>query len=1292
MKSVKNVKQRFSNHLIAAVLSVAMMPIANAAPLDVSDQPLFLVANVPPNILLTIDDSGSMSWGYVPDGISGSDGQPEFHSSHFNPIYYDPDVTYPAPVDENGTKYTTSFTSAWINGYYHSRGSVDLSSSFRYMDEYDSDNGDISYSGLYNSGRRAYYYKFDDTNANCNTGSTHWANGLEDDNDCYTFVQLPTDAVQEQNFANWYSFYRTRSLATASAATLAFAQISGETRVGFQLLGNNYCGGFSNSCDNRWTPSGDTSPVDSRLRKFGGSHREGFYDWLARLPTGSGTPLRRAMERAGEYYSTDEPYEYDPGTTSTPMYACRQNYHIMMTDGIWNGSDPINSINDYDDSSHTLPDGVSYTGNLAPYDSSANETLADVALYYWARDLNTNAGLGASSALQYYPVSLDETVVFGGNSNILTAYWNPKNDPANWQHMVNFLVAVGLDTTLRTNPIQWQGDTYASDEITGNGYRPLASGNTNWPAAGSDNSPANVYDLWHAAINSRGQFFSADSPQEIVNAFSTIINRIQARQGSASNLSINTGSVTSDTQFYQSLFDSADWKGHLLSLPLSDGTGLANSGNGNLTCTNEQRGDVCPTLWDAGGVLTGGNYSDPQDPGRTITGTTAPNWSTGRVILTHDGNGGVPFRWASLSATQKTLLQNSGNSARGEATVEYLRGNRECEKSSSGTCSHDINNDATVDTADKLFRDRSSLLGDLVNSTTAYVGNPEHEYPDTFDDLLNNNTDPEHDYSTFAAASGKGERLNVVYVGSGDGMLHGFRTGRLDDTNNDNIIDLNDSFDHTNNDGREVLAYIPSQVYENLPRLTDDDYGLVTLPHRFYVDGKIDVVDTYFSGDNSWHSMLVSGLGAGGQGIFALDVTDPDNFSEADASSIVLWEFDDSDDSDLGNTMGKANTIRLHNGKFGVIVGNGYNNTKVDGNISTSGNAVLYVLNAETGSVYAKLDTGVGTTLDPTGNGRPNGLGSVTPIDLDGDVVTDFVYAADLFGHVWRFDLTDKDPANWIVSYGSTACASDGTEVCTPLFTATDGTNVQPITSKVVADKHQLSLGYGVMVYFGTGKYFETTDNGANISVFNSVYGVWDADFATFNALATSPNVDNVGIRSTHTALWDLDRTKLLQQKIDYEGLDSTTGELQRILSDDAMDWGTKQGWYVDLRQGNGSLDANNHIVNATSWTNQGEMVTADPLILGDLLVVSTLIPNDDSCSTGGSGWVMTFNKHKGGPPSHGQRKVDGRVVVGTHIDEPPGPPKYVSKSLYISTGGGDIIQKEISLDLEGRRNWTILE
>ena len=156
--------------------------------------------------------------------------------------------------------------------------------------------------------------------------------------------------------------------------------------------------------------------------------------------------------------------------------------------------------------------------------------------------------------------------------------------------------------------------------------------------------------------------------------------------------------------------------------------------------------------------------------------------------------------------------------------------------------------------------------------------------------------------------------------------------------------------------GAEMFAYVPSPVIADLPKLTDLAYT-----HRYFVDGSPTVGDVFYN--SAWHTLLVAGMRAGAKGLFALDVTDPSQFNEANAASIVRWEFQDPD---LGYVFGQPLLVKTNNGRWSVVVSGGYN----VGN--ASGHAFLFVIDAETGALVAKIDTGAGTAASPE---RPLGSG-----------------------------------------------------------------------------------------------------------------------------------------------------------------------------------------------------------------------------------------------------------------------------------------------------------------------------
>ncbi|GEM_PF-264388 len=550
----------------------------------------------------------------------------------------------------------------------------------------------------------------------------------------------------------------------------------------------------------------------------------------------------------------------------------------------------------------------------------------------------------------------------------------------------------------------------------------------------------------------------------------------------------------------------------------------------------------------------------------------AQDWDSGRTILTFNGQSGrgVAFRWPAdpanpgvgeMDKAMADALIGAGDADLGRARLEYLRGNRVYED----------------DASDPHFRPRDTVLGDVVHSGPSYVAAPAFHYPDALE--------PTDLYSAFKTGTAK-DRTPMLYFGANDGMLHGLDAQH----------------------GPERLAYIPLAVAPRLASLTDTDYA-----HQYSVDGAPVVVDAHgrfprCGGGSCWGTILAGGLRGGGQGIYALDVTDPSLFDENKADKVVLWEFTDADDADLGYTYSRPNIVRLHNGKWAAVFGNGYNNTEDDDHKSLSGDAVLYVVDLSDGSLIRKIDTGYGTAQDPTGLDRPNGLATVAAADLDGDYITDVVYAGDLFGNLWKFDLRGSDPDGWGSGYEKSAKP-------TPLFTACagsscGGTNVQPITIQPQVGPHP--TGQGALVYFGTGKYLEQNDVDDQHQVTQSFYAIWDKDDGTTAGFG---------------------RGALLKQEITQEvtqAFGSASGTV-RVTSDHSITWHLgpgipagnpapeQLGWYIDLidaREGKG---------------NQGERVLTEPVLHAGRIVFVTMRPTGgDPCSSAASSWVMDLDAKDG--------------------------------------------------------------
>ncbi len=381
-------------------------------------------------------------------------------------------------------------------------------------------------------------------------------------------------------------------------------------------------------------------------------------------------------------------------------------------------------------------------------------------------------------------------------------------------------------------------------------------------------------------------------------------------------------------------------------------------------------------------------------------------WFTNRKIVTRDETGKpAPFLWDALPNLQDSFAP--GRPARGKAIVAYLRGSSENEGTEDGT-----------------FRKREKVLGDIVNSQAAFVAAPRAPYKDE--------NDP--GYSAFKTAT---SRPAMIYVGANDGMLH--------------------AFDETS--GAESWAYVPSALYrkpDEIPAATKypsllgalafQEADLPKFKHRYLVDGSPRVADVNLGG--TWKTILVSGLGKGGKSYFAIDVTDPAGVkSEADAAANLMWEFNDPD---LGYSFGKP-LVTKTNGfgkKWVVIVSSGYNNA--------SGVGKLWFLDANSGAVLKMMSTGAGSP------GTPSGLAQFAGYTQDyTNYLSDQIYAGDLLGNVWRFDIIDPDPANWKVEKLATLTSPSGV--------------AQPVTT---APQIEVDIANGIdrWVFVGTGKLLHEDD------------------------------------------------------------------------------------------------------------------------------------------------------------------------------------------------------------------------
>lgn len=653
-------------------------------------------------------------------------------------------------------------------------------------------------------------------------------------------------------------------------------------------------------------------------------------------------------------------------------------------------------------------------------------------------------------------------------------------------------------------------------------------------------------------------------------ALSHVFNDVIVRSASASSVATNSAQFSVDTSIYQARFTSSDWSGQLLKYETDNVTGAV----------------AASATWDSGAAL------NAQVAASSGWSSSSPSADRRQIIMgKRPGSGdpdgdtvGVPFAWptnplspgsSEMSPWQVLALsRNHANTLdlRGEDRVNWIRGDRSAEGATAST-----------------FRTRAtSVLGDIVNSYPLYVAPPSSKVNGT-------------GYAAFRAQYAG--RRPVIVAGANDGMAHIFDAAT----------------------GKEIFAYIPSHAFTanpaaaasgaRLSQLMRQDYKA---SHTFIVDGTPVVEDVYYGG--AWHSVMVIGAGGGGQNYSALNITNTSNdaskpdptLTEANASSVALWEFNDRNtntgtlnaagvptgivngDKDLGYAFSKPWIGLAHNGKWVAIFGNGYNNTQNDGSYSTTGHGALYVVDISNGRLIRKISVPVGSSSIPNGLGAPRGLDT----KLTGKV--DYAYAGDLYGNIWKFDLTDANPANWGIAYGGQ-----------PLFTVNNingvAANRRPITGELRVTPNPAG---GYMVLFGTGRYIATaaqeTPASYDATSMDALYSIWDME--TTATRITGPSGNSRG--------W------LNQQELRYAT--TVSGNVYRQLTNNATTtcaYGEvptagnpcTMGCYVELK-------------NYPAAGVNGQRFTYFPQLSGGSASFNTIIPSTNACAAGGNSEQIIFN------------------------------------------------------------------
>lgn len=1248
----------------------------------------------------------------------------KLRSSTFNPLYFDPNKTYnPWPgVDGSGSDFDdASPTAVRLDPFDASQGTLNIKSLHEFDSAVKLSNGSYDtvrhqlYSRSYSCGLLGLFTCTDEFDARYKVAVYYQANGTEVD-----LTGLGASNSVLVNFANWFQYYRSRDL-VAKGIAASMVESLDDMRVALATIHQN---------DALAVPAVSVSgAADAGDKKI-------LLDNLYGIQAlATGTPLRRALNDAGSYFRCDAASRYGDyysaspvlenqnvvGDSSCPVLAegsggeCQVHNSILITDGYSTMHGLSLKHTGYPAETGSQGDSVFSHNSLTPvvdHDSDA-DTAFDGEPY-----ADGVAGTLADAAMDAYENDIQPT--FDGMQRMYTHAFLISSEPGSGD-VDQILAGTGnWPTPLFTLP---GASPYEPSVVDGFEYAALPT------------------ELHHAAENGRGEFLNGlttSSASSIISA----INSISNSSLSGSNITASGSSLNADTLIFTTEYNADNWTGNLIAKQLeNDGSltqiwsaaPLLTSESSRVILTyNPRRETNVATGYDSGGIpftvasledttffgsipLIGGLSPDLAATLGSLLGLNFIGELVGGLvgtlleILLAPVAGVLDAILVQLTALGLDgLLDTLGiSSSITNDQINYVRGERANEQQNGGS-----------------LRNRyDTVLGPIFSSNPVYVGAPSFDYPDGFENPLGVAA---NNYNIFATA--QANRVPMVYVGGNDGMLHGFEAKT----------------------GIERIAYVPSQIISDLKEFTEPDF----IP-RAYVDGQISVVDVFGkypgcpTASACWRSILVGSLGRGGQGIFALDVTEPGSydgngsyiagkFSENNADELVLWEFTDASSlsaqvkqtindliqdllcdalfgicnigvvgvfdlsdlienfigesiveplldiiiqtdeerghSGLGYTIVQPNIVHTAadfgyggdadaSGDWAVIVSNGYNNTETDLGLqdvgtsleaaaplafSLTGNAYVFAIDLETGTLVKDFDTEVGAFLDlsqvlltpgvtvslpdltsdassllnsinlPTS--VPNAMATTAVVDVENDLTVDYVYAGDLVGNLWKLDLTSSDESNWdfAVTSGSDPAA---------LFQATNFSGVpQPITTEPVVMLHpDYPLRPGQLVIFGTGELLEA-DSAGEQHYTQSIYGLWDKN----DGLALPTN----------------DKTKYLRRfitdsvsvQIDTD-LDGTRESATiRLVSDDSfdsdgdtiadgpIDWNNHLGWYMDLAEGQSPTEVDNA-------DNQGERVVADPLLRNGRLLISTTIPGEGVCSPNISNWLFELNAADGSPP-----------------------------------------------------------
>ena len=1185
-----------------------LFSFAMAGSNGISQAPLgFLaVSQAKPNIFFILDDSGSMQSSALGDevNINGYQNTIGYRSSLCNKSYYDPAIIYPVPVKSDGTYLPQQqFTQALYNGFNPASITVNLSIEFmpwrtsltnpalpantqsiRYRPDC------IAPSGFScvvdpnmpfpNRAEAAHYFIYTGdkrSNLGDNSVDDHCKDILHDvstrGSRNWTKIIVstrsgPGSSNEEQNFANWFSYHRTRILTMKTAIGLAFRDIGDQYRVGFTTIG--------------YSGTDSTNPNFLKLDEFSGTHRQSFYDKLYAIDPVASTPLRAALSKAGRLYAG----KLLTGSDDPVRYSCQQNFTILSTDGYWNtasetssyGPKKIDGLTNVGDQDNDLPppwydgDKSGKTLRVATLSVIAQPAKKNDTTGIYKMEVAGKPLIGAAAGVQhsddiesdailmafqvarainqngFRAVSQDNRILIIAPDGatlarpVLTVLGFFKIEVGDFQEIgrqgrtVDTLADVAsyyYRTDLRSSAL---GNCRSEPEVCTN----------NVPSGPGNSGPNHQHMITHTlglgasgTLRYQEDYLTAkDSDfQKIVDGTLSWTDPIffngPERIDDLWHAAVNGGGRYFNANNPQTLARALS--STMAEIRAATGAAAAAATSSqepaegdNLLFASSYRsiywdGDLEARRID----LSDGSISKVSDWSAVrLLDRKVGKSSDTRKILIRDSIGSTDlkqFRWRNLDTVQQgyftglcnsperlsqcgSLLANEKLLLTGTRVVNYLRGQSEFENH--------------PDNTNKLFRRREHVLGAPINAPPLYVGRPTFRYAD-------------ENYGAFRDVEAF-NRLPMVYLAANDGMLHAFNA----------------------KSGEEAWAFIAPAVLPNIWRSSDMNFDK---NFTYLLDGApvaADICPTVSQTRctaQQWRTILVTGLGAAGRSYFALDITDPLNPK-------FLWEFNNDN---LGYAVGKPIITKRRDGTWIVALASGYNNTSPGDGLGR-----LYVLNAYSGALLETISTGEGTTDNPSGLAQLNAW-----IDNALDNTALRFYGADLMGNLWRFDIDDLLPP-------------EGKEAV-KLAQFKRQTKLQPVTTRVELSQIRSGNMNVPVITVGTGRQLNVSD--LTSQEVQSLYTIKDT--------------------LTGQGFGDVRNSGLLASRTIVAG-----GSGERSVTGDPVDWTTQAGWYLDFDQAD----------------SPGERVSIDPDQQLGVIRVVTNVPDNKICRPAAQSWIYTLDYQSG--------------------------------------------------------------